>query len=59
MTKFLTFLSLALIVGANAFGQDQGSKRKHFNTKRQVAVSGYDPVSYFQDKPEKGSKSIL
>ena len=31
---------------------------KHFNLEKNVAIEGYDPVSYFQGKPKKGSSSI-
>src|SRR5688572_16514972 len=31
---------------------------KDFNLKKQVALDGYDPVSYFDNKPEEGKAEI-
>ena len=37
----------------------QEQKRlKHFNLENKLAISGYDPVSYFQGKPKEGNKTI-
>ena len=30
---------------------------KHFNTKKKIAIGGYDPVSYFDDEPEEGKSA--
>jgi len=32
--------------------------KKHYNLTRGVAMAGYDPVSYFDQKPQKGSPAI-
>ncbi|MEC7755072.1 YHS domain-containing (seleno)protein [Roseivirga sp. UBA1976] len=32
--------------------------KKHYNLTRGVAIAGYDPVSYFDQKPQKGSTAI-
>ncbi len=31
------------------------ARQKNFNLTKNVAIEGYDPVSYFKGKPEKGS----
>lgn len=37
------------------FAQENNLRTKHFNLKNDVAIQGYDPVSYFeQEKPVKG-----
>ena len=33
-------------------------RNEHFNTKNNLAIKGYDPVSYFSGKPQKGDKQL-
>jgi YHS domain-containing protein len=52
----LFFLSIALVT-ANA--QDNAVIRaKQYNLENKLALQGYDPVSYFSGKPQKGKKEI-
>lgn len=40
-----------------SFAQDDLQRRqKHFNIEDNLAIDGYDPVSYFNGKPEEGKK---
>ena len=49
-------LTLAfLLVTSIALAQTQ---IKDLNLKKQVAIDGYDPVSYFDNKPEEGKEEI-
>ena len=58
-------LSAVLLVGA-LFGATQtvpalaqaGTERAHLNLEKGIALSGYDPVSYFSGKPAKGFEGI-
>ncbi|HLZ16418.1 MAG TPA: YHS domain-containing (seleno)protein [Cyclobacteriaceae bacterium] len=51
--KNLIFLSL--IISAHlAFAQSDDARKKNFNIKKNVAIEGYDPVSYFDNKPAEG-----
>ena len=50
------FFSLFLLVALSSFAQS--SLKQNFNTKNDLALEGYDPVSYFEQKPQKGSGSI-
>jgi YHS domain-containing protein len=34
-------------------------RQKHFNTEENLAISGYDPVSYFKGKPVEGEESLV
>ena len=34
--------------------QSDGARKEHFNTKKNVAIEGFDPVSYFDNKPSEG-----
>ncbi len=57
----LATIILALsILSASAFAEPTTETRKeHFSLKRNaLALGGYDPVSYFQSGPVKGSKKI-
>lgn len=45
---------LSLLGGWGIGGESEASRVKHFNVKKAVAIEGYDPVSYFDRKPEQG-----
>lgn len=49
---------MAFLIVANLFAQTQAERVKHFNIKKNVAIEGYDPVSYFDNKPQEGKPSI-
>jgi YHS domain-containing protein len=49
---------LVLITVAKAAAQTDGLRVKHFNVKKDIALQGYDPVSYFDSKPVEGQESI-
>lgn len=54
-----TFSILILLtISALSFGQTAEVRRMQFNIKKNVAVEGYDPVSYFSGKPAKGKSNI-
>jgi YHS domain-containing protein len=38
--------------------QEASLRQKTFNTKKNVAIEGYDPVSYFKEGPEEGNSSM-
>lgn len=58
MLKQITiiFILLAWVVQVSA--QSETTRKKHYNTDDQVALSGYDPVSYFVNKPIEGNPDI-
>jgi hypothetical protein len=46
--KHLTLaLVLTLFVGS-LFGQTDEARKKNYNIKKNLAIEGYDPVSYFE-----------
>lgn len=57
MKAYLITLILLVLAG-HSFGQDTDVRKKHFNTKENIALEGFDPVSYFDGKPSKGSPKI-
>jgi len=38
--------------------QDETARIKHYNLDKKVALSGFDPVTYFVNKPIKGKKEF-
>jgi YHS domain-containing protein len=55
-----TLLSILLIVLslAKAHGQSDAMRKQHFNVKKNVAMEGYDPVSYFDGEPLEGKPEV-
>ncbi len=53
---FLTLLTLLRVVPALA--QDAAPRQKQYNLDHGLAIDGYDPVSYFNGKPLKGSSTF-
>lgn len=52
-------ISILLFITSIAFAQDsEEARKKHYNLNDNVALSGYDPVSYFANKPIEGNKDI-
>jgi YHS domain-containing protein len=57
--KNILFLLVLLTIGKQAIAQNT-LRTKHFNTENNVAIQGYDPVSYFTSgKAVEGQKSIV
>ena len=54
VTFFLIMLSLAI----RGFSQEDDLRRKHFNIKSNIALDGFDPVSYFDGKPKEGKSEF-
>jgi YHS domain-containing protein len=48
-------LASSLMLG---YAQTDAVRKTNFNVKKQVALEGYDPVSYFSNKPEEGDEKI-
>lgn len=56
--KILT-LNICLLLSIFCFAQESETvRKKHYNLDNKVALSGYDPVSYFANKPIEGDKNI-
>lgn len=55
--KRFSVLSLLLLITAGIFAQGAAvDRKKNYNLEDGVAISGYDPVAYFQHKAVEGSK---
>jgi len=56
MAKYL-LISFFIITSA-AYSQDDAVRQKHFNVKKNLALEGYDPVSYFSGEPKEGTEDF-
>lgn len=56
--KKLIFLWLLFSVHT-VFPQDDNARKKNFNIKKNIAIEGYDPVSYFDNKPSEGESKWI
>lgn len=52
----MRYLILVLFLGISSLIIAQNSK--HLNLENGIAIQGYDPVSYFSNKAQKGDKKI-
>lgn len=53
------FLVLFILNCISAFAQSTEWRKKHYNLeKNNLAISGFDPVSYFDNLPQKGTPSF-
>jgi len=57
MKIILSLLVLAL-TSIHVFSQSDALRKEHFNLKKNIAIGGYDPVSYFDGKPLEGESAI-
>jgi YHS domain-containing protein len=54
-----TILTLVFALGLiQGFAQADAVRLKHYNVKQNLALEGYDPVSYFDGKPKEGDEEI-
>ena len=58
MKSKLVHVLLLTFICFQSFAQPS-LRQKNFNLSKGVAIEGYDPVSYFKGKPEKGSSSYV
>jgi YHS domain-containing protein len=55
------FLVSALLLSMTSFllAQREEIRKKNFNIKKNVALEGYDPVSYFDHQPREGHEELF
>ena len=53
-----TLVLVMLLASTILYGQDDATRKKEFNVVKNVALEGYDPVSYFDRQPREGQKEI-
>ena len=47
-----------LLALTNSFAQSDDVRKKNYNIKKSIAIDGYDPVSYFDNKPTEGKEEL-
>lgn len=52
------FLVILVLGALLSIAQSDDSRRKNFNVKKNIALEGYDPVSFFLNGPEEGDEDI-
>ncbi|MGB0887554.1 MAG: YHS domain-containing (seleno)protein [Vicingaceae bacterium] len=57
MKKIIVIFILFCITNT-VIAQDENARKKHYNTENNVALSGYDPITYFAGKPVPGKEAI-
>jgi YHS domain-containing protein len=57
-TQTILLIIILTISANNGFGQGDDVRKKHFNTKDNIALEGFDPLTYFDGKPEKGKSEF-
>lgn len=58
VTMKLNLTFFLLLISMLAWAQNDDVRIKNFNLKKQIAIEGYDPVSYFDNKPLAGNPEI-
>src|SRR5688572_9461725 len=56
--KIIFSLLILAFVQQSVYGQSDEFRKQHFNIKKNVALEGYDPVSYFDGAPLEGDPDI-
>jgi YHS domain-containing protein len=56
-TTILLIIAAILFAG-RTLGQGEDVRKKHFNVKNSIAIEGFDPVSYFDGKPQEGKSEL-
>lgn len=56
--KQLVLIFWVALFAISATYQDDATRKKHYNHENGLAIEGYDPVSYFSNKPKEGSKKL-
>jgi YHS domain-containing protein len=56
--RAFTFVLIILSLTIRGFSQGDDLRKKHFNIKGNIALDGFDPVSYFDGKPQEGKSQF-
>jgi YHS domain-containing protein len=56
--RIILALLILGVVTQSVYGQSDELRKQHFNVKKNVALEGYDPVSYFDGVPLEGNPDI-
>jgi YHS domain-containing protein len=54
----ILFLAVLMLPAAPVSAQTDDIRKKNFNVSKDIALDGYDPVSYFDNAPKEGEKKL-
>lgn len=57
-TSTILLIIISTISAFSGFCQGDDVRKKHFNIKDNIALEGFDPVSYFEGKPQEGKSEF-
>ena len=57
-TPTILLIIISTFSASSGFCQGDDVRKKHFNIKDATALEGFDPVSYFDGKPQEGESKI-
>ena len=57
MKKRIILFSILFSI-THVFAQSDEVRKKNYNIKKNIAIEGYDPVSYFDNKPIEGKEEL-
>lgn len=58
ISRATTILFVLILLPGRSFSQADDLRKKHFNTRKDVALEGFDAVSYFDGSPLEGDPKI-
>jgi YHS domain-containing protein len=58
MIRSIVIVGFILMSVQTSYSQMSEVRQKQFNTKKNLGLEGYDPVSYFESKPVEGKSEI-
>ncbi len=58
MKNGVLMIVLVITTFTFTFAQSDDARKKNFNVRKGIAIDGYDPVSYFDNKPLEGKEEI-
>ena len=56
--KIIVSLLILAVAIQSVYGQSDEFRKQHFNIKKNLALEGYDPVSYFDGTPLEGDPDL-
>jgi YHS domain-containing protein len=58
MKRILSIAVLLFPITTLLMAQNEDVRKKNFNIRKNIALEGYDPVSYFDRRPQEGKEEI-
>jgi YHS domain-containing protein len=56
--KIIVSILVLTVLASSICAQSDALRKQHFNLKKNIAIDGYDPVSYFDGTPVEGNPDL-